>query len=97
MMKKAFPAGETIWRHAVTGVDGNTTLFGVNIFRYEWVPTGEQVTVQDPSYRQEYRFSVYTADIGGQSRVFAAGEFSCCVWGFYLPVTPQAGPPDGGL
>ena len=31
---------EKTWQHEVTGVDGNTTLFGVNIFDYEWESTG---------------------------------------------------------
>ena len=79
-MKKAFPMGEIIWRHQTTGVDGDVTLFGVNIFRYKWVPTGERITVRDL-----YRFPVYRVEIGGEEHIFAAGEFSNCVWGFYTP------------
>lgn len=31
------------WQHEVTGFDGNTILFGVNIFDYEWKSTGEEM------------------------------------------------------
>lgn len=72
-----------IWKHKITGVDGNTILFGINIFDYEWNATGRYAEVRDPLYGQEYRFSVYTVVIHGRKHEFAAGEFSNCVWGFY--------------
>lgn len=75
---------EKTWQHEITGVDGNTILFGVNIFNYEWKSTGQSVTVCDPLYGQEYRFPVYKVMIHGQEQKFAAGEFSNCVWGFYV-------------
>lgn len=71
------------WQHEVTGVDGNTILFGVNIFDYEWKKTNEFVKVHDPLYGNEYKFDIYTVMINGQEQKFAAGEFSNCVWGFY--------------
>ncbi|MDE6435465.1 MAG: hypothetical protein K2L07_14720 [Lachnospiraceae bacterium] len=71
------------WQHEITGVDGNTILFGVNIFDYEWKNTNEFVKVYDPLYDQEYKFDIYTVIINGQEQKFAAGEFSNCVWGFY--------------
>ena len=72
------------WQHEITGVDGNTILFGVNIFDYLWETTGQRVTVRDPLYGQEYKFPVYTAVINGEAHEFVAGEFSNCVWGFFL-------------
>lgn len=72
------------WKHKITGVDGNCILFGVNIFNYEWTGTGEKITVIDPQYHKEHKFNVYTVDIEGKTKRFAAGEFSNCVWGFYL-------------
>ena len=33
------------WQHITTGTAGNTTIFGVNIFDYEWNATGERVAV----------------------------------------------------
>ena len=38
------------WQHETTGVDGNTTLFGVNIFDYQWEYTGRSAQVEDPLY-----------------------------------------------
>ena len=75
---------EKTWRYVTHGVDGNVTLFGVNIFDYEWNRTGRRVTVRDPHYGQEYKFQVYTVTIDGRTYEFAAGEFSMCIWGFYV-------------
>lgn len=36
------------WQHEITGVDGNTILFGINIFDYKWNDTGKKVVVSDP-------------------------------------------------
>lgn len=72
------------WQHEITGFDGNTTLFGVNIFDYEWQYTHKSVKIRDPIYDQEYNFPIYTVIIDGDEKEFAAGEFSNCVWGFYL-------------
>ncbi|MCD8008951.1 MAG: hypothetical protein LUF68_08505 [Clostridiales bacterium] len=72
-----------MWRHEITGFAGNAVLFGVNIFAYDWVRTGEKVEVTDPRYGQKYRFPVYNVSINGQEHEFAAGEFSNSVFGFY--------------
>ncbi len=74
---------EKTWQHEKTGVDGNTILFGVNIFNYEWESTGKRVKVRD-THGEERNFTVYTVTIDGRQYEFAAGEFSACVWGFYL-------------
>lgn len=66
------------------GPDGQCKLFGVNIFDYDWKITGKRVKVQDPVYHQEHTFEVWQVEINGQIHRFAAGEFSNCVWGFYL-------------
>ncbi len=71
------------WQHEITGIDGNTILFGVNIFDYEWEYVGKSIKVQNPLYGQEYDFYVYTVIINKREYTFAAGEFSNCVWGFY--------------
>ena len=72
------------WQHEITGIDGNAILFGVNIFDYEWKEVDKTVKVRDPLYGQEYAFCVYSVTINGQEYEFAAGEFSNCVWGFYV-------------
>ena len=72
-----------MWNHEITGVDGNVFLFGVNIFEYEWIRTGEKVEIVEPIYNQKYIFPVYKVYIRGQEYEFAASEFSNCIWGFY--------------
>ena len=72
------------WQYAIAGDDGNTTLFGVNIFDYKWKRKGERVKVRDPIYGEEHDFDIYSVTINGQEYEFAAGEFSYCIWGFYV-------------
>ena len=72
------------WKFETSGLDGQCKLFDVNIFDYDWKSIGKRVKVQDPIYGQDHIFEVWQAEIGGQIRCFAAGEFSNCVWGFYL-------------
>lgn len=71
------------WQHEITGFEGSTVLFGVNIFDHEWKKTGQRVKVRDPLYKQEYLFPIYTVVIRGEEHEFAAGEFSNSVWGFF--------------
>ena len=47
------------WQHEITGIDGNTILFGVNIFDYQWKTTGQRVKVRDPQFG-ENRFKAGT-------------------------------------
>ena len=68
------------WKLVATGTDGNTSLFGVNIFDHPWSRTGETVWVPGLSYEAP----VYTVKIRGITRRFAAGERSYGVWNFYL-------------
>ena len=72
------------WEYETFGPDGQCGLFGVNIIDYDWQTTGRRVKVQDPIYLQEHTFEIWQAEIDGRIRRFAAGEFSNCVWGFYL-------------
>jgi hypothetical protein len=76
---------EMKWRFIKTGADGNCELFGANIFMYKWEDTGEKVTVKDPIYKKSYEFNVWKISINMIEHKFVAGEFSSCVWGFYLP------------
>lgn len=66
---------EGTWQHVITGVDGDTILFDVNVFDYEWIPTNRKAVVNDP---------IYTIEIQHTKYEFAAGEFSNCIWGFYI-------------
>lgn len=76
---------EKVWKHATTGTNGNVILFDVRIFDYKWQRTSESVQIRDPLYGQPYTFPIYTAVIREKTYTFAAGEFSNCVWGFYIP------------
>lgn len=77
------PLEKREWKYVITGVDGRTTLYGVNIFEYQWKNTGETIEVLDPLYKQPHMMCVYRVLIGEEEHEFAAGEFSNCVWGFY--------------
>ena len=72
------------WQYEVTGFDGKATLFGVNIINYEWENTGKKIEVKDPLYGQKYVFPIYRVVIKNQEYEFASGEFSNCVFGFYV-------------
>ena len=72
------------WEYETFGPDGQCKLFGVNIFDYDWQTTGKRVKVKDPIYHQDHTFEVWQVEIDGQIHRFAAGEFSNCIWGFYL-------------
>lgn len=39
---------ESKWQHVLTARDGDAQLFGVNLFSYKWVDTGESAVVTDP-------------------------------------------------
>jgi hypothetical protein len=43
----------------------------------------EHVVVKDPTYGQDHEFDVYQIVTNPQRIVFAAGEFSSSIWGFY--------------
>ena len=68
------------WQLETTGIDGNTKLFGVNIFDYQWVDTKQRVQVSELSYE----VPVYSIMVDNVQYEFAAGERSNCVWNFYL-------------
>jgi len=73
-----------MWRYVKTGIEGNCELFGVNIFDYKWKKTKQKISVLDPLYNQKHEINVYDIDIDGKVFTFAAGEFSNCVYGFYV-------------
>lgn len=72
------------WRYKTSGSEGRCKLFGVNIFDYKWQDTEEEAVVADPLYHQTRCFSVFTVNIKGRVKRFAAGEFSNGMWGFFV-------------
>ena len=65
------------WQLEITGTDGNTELFGVNIFEYTWNYTQENAFVNGEEIR------IYSVVINKTKHLFAAKEASNCVWQFY--------------
>ena len=62
-------------------------MAGVNIWDAEWISTNDQpIEVSHPSYpHQKHKMWVYEIQVKENKVKFAAGEFSNCVWGFYVP------------
>lgn len=59
---------------------------GNNIWDYEWESTGETIDVEDPLYKQKYVMDVYKINVKGKEILFAAGEFSNCIYGIYQQI-----------
>jgi hypothetical protein len=72
------------WKHIKTIADGDKFIInGLNIWDFKWHNTGEYINVKDPLYGQQYSFAVYEISNENIKVIFAAGEFSNCVWGIY--------------
>lgn len=76
------------WRLINIVTDGQPIMVGgINPWEYEWVQLVEEpIEVPHPSYpNQMHKMRQYKIDLKNKSIVFAAGEYSNCVWGFYVP------------
>ena len=72
------------WNHIKTFFDGEPfEIEGLNIWEYEWINTGNYIQLNDPLHNQPYSFPIYEMSNGKVKVVFAAGEFSNCVYGIY--------------
>ena len=61
-------------------------IAGVNIWNENWRPTGERLELPHPDYpSQRHAIHVYEVGDPQQPVIFAAGELSNGVWGFYVP------------
>lgn len=60
---------------------------GLNVWDYRWARTSDDpVELPHPDYpHQPHRMHVYQVTNGDKKVVFAAGELSANVWGFYVP------------
>ena len=79
------------WRFVSISFEGQPTdVGGVNPWDVEWTPTDGRITVAHPEYPAE-RHTMFTYEVTGSNPriVFAAGEFSNGVWGFYVPVSSE--------
>ncbi|MGA2258841.1 MAG: hypothetical protein ABSG53_29590 [Thermoguttaceae bacterium] len=61
---------------------------GINPWNFHWVSLKEPpVELPHPSYpNQRHKMWLYEIDNAGKKIVFAAGELSANVWGFYVPL-----------
>jgi len=78
----------TEWKFFGACADGEEfKLNGVNVWACKWERVPNIIAaVRDPHYNQPHDFNVYDL-VHAQGRVrVAAGEFSNCIWGFYLAV-----------
>ena len=76
---------KTGWRFEKTVSDGEEyKINGINIWDFKWEETGEKIKIKDPIYSKFYSFDVYKIHNDNVYVLFAAGEFSNCVWGIYL-------------
>ncbi len=76
------------WEFVDIVADGQPVdLDGVNPWDHEWISLDEEpIEVPHPSYpNQRHKMWIYKIDTGKKTVVFAAGEYSNCVWGFYVP------------
>jgi len=83
-LKSPMEAEDLAHPKLVSDLDFHNIIYATMIARYDWKTTGKRVKVQDPIYHQDHTFEVWQVEIDGQLHRFAAGEFSNCVWGFYL-------------
>lgn len=79
------------WRFVSIGEEGEPTDIGggINPWDVKWIPTHGRIVVAHPSYPQE-RHTMFTYVVEGTDPpvVFAAGEYSNLVFGFYVPEPP---------
>ena len=76
--------GNQPWQSNLAFGAMTVAVAGLDVWKHDWRDTKERVHVRDPLYHQDFTFHVY--EIGSADRVvtFAAGEFSNCMWGFYV-------------
>lgn len=59
---------------------------GISLWDATWSPTGQKITVAHPSYpSQRHHMPIFTAPDTDPPVIFAAGELSNGVWGFFVP------------
>jgi len=76
------------WRAAGVVAEGQPiAIEGVNVWDHRWIQRGDEVIdLPHPSYpEQRHRMRVYKIEGGENILVFAAGELSPGVWGFFVP------------
>ncbi len=83
------PAETAGWRAVGVVLDGDPIDLGggVNPWKHSWHPLDTMVWMRHPSWpTQLHDLPAYSIIVGDRTVVFAAGELSNQVWGFYVPV-----------
>jgi hypothetical protein len=82
------------WRFLSIGLEGDVVdLGGVNVWDQEWAPMATSITVAHPENpSQRHAMDVFQVPGSSPPIVFAAGEFSNGVWGFYIPAVDNSVP-----
>ena len=78
------------WRHLAIVMSGDPVLLdGFDVWKYRWRSLeGEPIVVAHPAYPQQ-RHAMWRYELQSpRPAVFAAGEYSNSVWGFYVPTPP---------
>jgi hypothetical protein len=79
------------WRLVSIGLEGEPVDLGsgVDPWTVSWTSTHGRIVVAHPSYPRE-RHEMFTYEVAASDPpiVFAAGEFSNGVWGFFVPEAP---------
>ena len=76
------------WKFINIVTDGQAiSIDGINPWKHEWIELDEDpIEVPHPSYPEQlHEMWIYKINTESKSIVFAAGEYSNCVWGFYVP------------
>ena len=79
------------WRVAGIVTEGSSIMlggffFGVNPWQHQWESLGASVDLPHPAYpNQIERMHLYRIKTRWSTVVFATGELSAGVWGFYVP------------
>ena len=76
---------DSTWQFVGVGPDGQSFMIeGLDVWKHEWRDTKERARVKDPRYQQDFTFHVWEIRNEDRIVIFAAGEFSNCMWGFYV-------------
>ena len=75
---------EPTWQLESTGVEGNATLFGVNIFDYEWINKDKRARIENSLDGSFAFLPIYAVVIDGSEYQFVCEERNNCVYNFYV-------------
>ncbi|MCC3160804.1 hypothetical protein LJ737_26440 [Hymenobacter sp. 15J16-1T3B] len=81
------------WHFIGSCLDGETfRIGGLDVWQHPWTAQPQTARVIDPHYGVAKQFNVYRLGPPEAPVLFAAGEFSNGVWGFYAPAAADAAP-----